>query len=119
MEDSEIMSLEESISEEIVSMNPMSIVEDFSDEILLKIFSFLDSEDIVNCVPVHEKFRRIAFDDFLWRGCRQFGKANLSDKLVPLGLIQELFNQGTKFLNLEGATIFTQIKLRYLCHNLF
>ena len=68
MKESEIMSLEESISEEIVSMNPMSIVEDFSDEILLKIFSFLDSEDIVNCVPVHEKFRRIAFDDFLWRG---------------------------------------------------
>ena len=111
--------MEKMENEEPKESRDMSIVEDFSDEILLKIFSFLDSEDIVNCVPVHEKFRRIAFDDFLWRGCRQFGKANLSDKLVPLGLIQELFNQGTKFLNLEGATIFTQIKLRYLCQNLF
>jgi len=85
---------------------------DFSDEILLKIFSFLGSEDIVSCVPVHEKFHRIAYDDALWRGDRQFGKVNLAGKKVPLGLVQELFNHGTKFLNLEGATIFTQIGIK-------
>jgi len=99
-------------NEEPKESTDMSIVEDFSDEILLKIFSFLCSEDIVNCVPVHDKFQRLAFDPALWRDSRQFGKVNLAGKMVPLGLIQELFNHGTRFLNLEGSTIFTQIGIK-------
>ena len=90
----------------------LSIVEDFSDEILMKIFSFLKSEDILSTLTVHEKFHRLAFDDSLWRGHRQFDKINLSSKLVPLTLIQELFEHGTKYLCLAGATILNKITIR-------
>ena len=90
----------------------LSIVKDFSDEILMKIFSFLDSEDILSTLTVHEKFHRLAFDDSLWRGTRQFDKINLSRKLVPSALIEELFEHGTKYLCLDGATILNKITIR-------
>ena len=90
----------------------LSIVKDFSDEILMKIFSLLDSEDILSTLTVHEKFHRLAFDDSLWRGTRQFDKINLSRKLVPSALIEELFEHGTKYLCLDGATILNKITIR-------
>jgi len=90
----------------------LCIVKDFSDEILMKIFSFLDSEDILSTLTVHEKFQRLAFDESLWRGHRQFEKINLSSKLVPLALIEELFEHGTKYICLDGATILNKITIR-------
>ena len=92
----------------------MQITEDFSDEILLKIFSFLNSDDLLTLLSVNKKFNRLTFDDSLWRGHRQFDKINLSGKEVPLTLIQEFFEHGTKYICLEGAIILTRKLVWYV-----
>ena len=98
------------LDQSVKKLKILQIEEDFSDEIILKIFSYLSTEDIITCSTVHEKFHRIAFDESVWRAHRKFDKINLAGKFVPLGLVQLLFKLGTKFLSLEGATILTEFK---------
>ena len=52
-----------------------SFMDNISDEILLKIFSFLDIEDLIRCTQVSKRFYRIANDSYLWSAVNVSGKA--------------------------------------------
>ena len=52
-----------------------------SDEIVVKIFSYLPRSVLGRCAPVCKKFRRIALDDSLWKAIK------LYKKTVPPGVI--------------------------------
>jgi len=70
-------------------------------EILLKIFSHLDVQDLGRCAQVSKKFQKIAYDRAIWQEL----PINLAGKQVPIEFIQNILERGTAYLNLSYAQI--------------
>ena len=75
-------------------------LEDLSDEVLLKILSNLDKEDLIQCSHVSKRFRDISFDQALWQ------KVNFRYQSVSAGFLNLVLNNGCKNLCLAEAKIF-------------
>ena len=76
-------------------------MEKLPNEILLKIFSFLEVQDLGRCATVSKNFQKIAYEKALWQKL----PINLFKKEVPVKFIQHIVKHGISYLNLEGAHI--------------
>ena len=64
------------------------ILEDLSDEMQLKIFSYLSVKDLIRCGQVSSRTRRICRDESLWNSI------NLCGKIVPANFIKYILDNG-------------------------
>ena len=69
------------------------------DEVQLSIFKFLETEDLMHCSQVSKRLRQICQDESLWE------KVNLCEKLVPSEFIEQILENGCKYINLDSAKI--------------
>ena len=72
-------------------------METLSNEIWLKIFSYLEVQDLNQCASVSKQFQKLAHDKVVWKKM----PINLSAKRVPIGFIQQIVERGTAYLNLN------------------
>ena len=79
----------------------LSFVElnDMPDEIILKIFTFLDIREILKCGQVSQRIRAISNDESLWL------KLNFYEGYVPYGLLEKALENGCKYLSLASACL--------------
>ena len=76
-------------------------MEKLPNEVLLKIFSYLEVQDLGRCAMVSKQFQKNAYDEVLWKKL----PINLCRKRVPNEFIQRIFERGTSYLNLHRAEI--------------
>ena len=77
-------------------------MEKIPNEILLKIFSYLEVQDLGRCATVCKEFHEIAYDRGLWQKL----PINLAGKRVPVEFVQHIMKHGAGYLNLDNAEIF-------------
>ena len=75
------------------------------DEVQLKIFKFLEIEDLIRCAQVSKRTRRICHDESIWK------KVNLNKKLVPSEFIEKILENGCKYISLTYTKIIGDLKL--------
>ena len=73
--------------------------QDSPDEVILKILSYAEAIDLINCGQVSKKIRRISQDGTLW------ATVNLEKKIVKTELIEMILKKGCEVLNLRQSTI--------------
>ena len=80
----------------------LSFVElnDMPEEIILKIFTFLDIREILKCGQVSQRIRAISNDESLWL------KLNFYEGHVPYGLLEKAVENGCKYLGLASACLY-------------
>ena len=93
---------------------------DLPEEVLLKVFAYLDITNLLRCSQVCHRIRHICYDKSLWQ------KVNLCGKIVPYRFVRLILKNGCKYLSLRNAKIEGDIgsikvsELRYLdCTNCF
>ena len=76
-------------------------LEDLPNELIHRVFRFLNIVELLKCAEVSKRFRAISDDDqYLWPK-----KLNLCYKKVPVGFLQRLLDSGCKYLSLSGAVL--------------
>ena len=75
-------------------------LDDMPDEILLKIFTFLDIREIFKCGQVSQRIRAISNDESLWL------KLNFYEGHVPYELLEKAEENGCKYLSLAFASLY-------------
>ena len=73
---------------------------DFPDEILLKIFDYLDFKMLGRCAKVCKRFRKVSHDESLWEVVNLFGFQN-----IPEGFLEQVLANGCKYLNVRQSHI--------------
>ena len=68
-------------------------------EILLKILSFLNINEVLLCGQVSKRFRAISNDQSLW------SKLNIFGREVPYGLIEKAIQNGCEYLHLDLSCV--------------
>ena len=91
-------------------------------EILMKIFSYLEIQDLGRCAMVSKTFHEMAYERRLWQKL----PINLFNNEVPVGFLQHIMKHGIAYMSLDCARIigdsvhFTQQKsLKYLILNIY
>jgi len=74
-------------------------LEGLPDEVLLKIFSFLDIKGVLQCGQVSTRLRAISNDQSLWL------KLNLSGSEVPFDFIAKAVENGCEYLDLGSSWV--------------
>ena len=74
-------------------------IQDLPDELVLKIFSYLDTNDHICFGQVSKKTRRISHDRSLWV------TVDLVEKVVKTELLEMILGKGCRILNLFHSTI--------------
>ena len=91
-----------------------SHLEDLPNEVLLKVFSFLDITDLICCGQVSKRIRAISLHGPFWK------KANLYNKRVSAKLLKQIVTNQCKYLSLHSAYLYGNLflekvsKLSYL-----
>jgi len=83
----------------VTTSTSTTTIEALPNEILLKIFSFLDFKDLGYCAQTSHRFRNISQYPSLWETVIEKGEA------VPAGFICLALNLGCKKLHLNNSTI--------------
>ena len=78
----------------------MSSFLDLPDELILKVFSYTETMDVLRCGQVSKRIRTISNDNSL------FQTVNLSGKYVETNILETVLNKGCKSLNLSDSYIF-------------
>ena len=78
----------------------MSSFLDLPDELILKVFSYTETMDVLRCGQVSKRIRTISNDNSL------FQTVNLSGKYVKTNILETVLNKGCKSLNLSDSYIF-------------
>ena len=73
--------------------------QDLPDELVLKVLSYSQTKDLINCGQVSKRIRRISRDGTLWV------TANLEKKIVKTELLEMILQKGCKILNICHSTI--------------
>ena len=73
--------------------------EDLPNEIILKIFNFLDIKGVLRCGKVSVRLRGISNDQSLWL------KLNLYRRKVPFAFIENAVQKGCEFLKLDHTCV--------------
>ena len=87
---------------------------DLPDEILLKIFSYMNIKGVLQCGKVSMRLRAVSNDQSLWL------KLNLFRRDVPYGFIEKAVQNGCEYLNLRHSCVYigeksgVPWKLKYL-----
>ena len=76
-------------------------METLPNEIWLKIFSYLEVQDLNRCASVSKQFQEYAYDKAVWQKL----PINLAAKQVPIEFIQQIVERGTSYLNLDYTEI--------------
>ena len=76
-------------------------MEKIPNEILLKIFSYLEVEDLGRCATVSKQYHKIAYVRRLWQKLA----INLIRKKVPVQFLQHIMKHGIAFMNLDFTEI--------------
>ena len=74
-------------------------IEDFPNEILLKIFTYLEFKDLGYCSQISRRFREISQSRPLWETVIE------NNQRIPAGFIWHALTLGCKYLHLENSTI--------------
>jgi hypothetical protein len=69
------------------------------DELILKILSYSEVEDLISCGQVSKRTRNISRDTSLWV------TANLEEKIVKTELLELILSKGCKILNISDSDI--------------
>ena len=77
----------------------MSTFLDLPDELILKVFSYTDTVDLLTCAQVSKRIRTISNDNSL------FQTVNLRNKIVKTDLLATLLNKGCKSLKLSDCSL--------------
>ena len=83
-------------------------LEDLPNEVILKVFSYLEIVDIIRCGQVSKRIRAISHDNAntMWQ------KINLYDTLVPAEFLQHILKTyNIKYLNLNCAMLKGNLRL--------
>ena len=72
----------------------MSSLEEFCDEIILKILSFVSIKDLVICQQVSKKLQKLANDKTLWK------RIKMQDQQIPKELMELMVKNGVQYLDL-------------------
>jgi hypothetical protein len=80
-------------------------LEELPNELLMKIFIFLEITNLLKCSQTSKRIRAICYDDSLWQ------KINLTKKTVPTEFLQKVIAYGCKSLNLNEAKIVGTLRL--------
>ena len=74
----------------------MGLIALLPDEVILKIFAYLDIIDLIYCGQVSKRFREISQDETLQ-------KLNLDEREVPNNFLKLLISRGLKYLSFFRA----------------
>ena len=74
-------------------------VQNLPDEILLKVLSYLEIEEICVCAQLSQRFRAICHDQALWNRVNLFGNP------VLLQFLEMILNKKCKYLSLLNAKL--------------
>ena len=74
-------------------------LDDLPDEIILKIFTFLDIKEILKCGQISQRIRAISNDESLWL------QLNFFEGHVPYGLLEKAVENGCRYLSLAFACL--------------
>ena len=80
-------------------------LEEIPNELLLKLFSFLEITSLLKCSQASKRIRTICYDDLLWQ------KINLSKKKVTTEFLQKVIDSGCNRLNLNESKIVGTLRL--------
>ena len=80
-------------------------MENFPDEVILKVLSYLDLKDLIFCGQLCKRIRAISYDESLWENI------NLHHQKVPAAFLEMILNNGCKYLNLHGAKLIGNLSL--------
>ena len=83
----------------------MSSFLDLPDELILKVFSYTETVDILRCSQVSKRIRTISNDNSL------FQTVNLRNKIVKTDLLATLLNKGCKSLKLSDSSLWGDLTL--------
>ena len=76
-------------------------LEDLPNELIHRVFRFLNIVELLKCAEVSKRFCAISNDDhYLWAK-----KLNLCYKKVSVEFLQRLLDSGCKYLSLSGAVL--------------
>ena len=82
-------------------------LDELPEEILLKIFTYLNVKDICRCAKVCKRFGKLSHDESIWR------KINLCwNKKIPSKFVQHVIDRGCKYLSLRCARISGNLNFR-------
>jgi len=87
-------------------------IEDLPNEILLKIFNYLEFKDLGYCAQISHRFRGISQSPSLWETVIE------NDQTIPAGFILHALTLGCKYLHLENSTITVTNDSDYVMHKL-
>ena len=79
--------------------NKMLNFQDLPDELLLKIFGYSETKDLITYGQVSKRMRKISRDGTLWV------TVNLVKKIVKTDLLEVILGKGCKILNISNSTI--------------
>ena len=72
---------------------------DLPDEVILKVFTFSKTKDLIRCGQVSIRFRNICQDAELWE------KINLCCKKIPAAFIQKVLDNDCRYLSLANSRV--------------
>jgi len=76
-----------------------NLYDKISDEIIVKVFSYLNRQSLGRSASVCQRFQRIAYDESLWKRIKMYHKNIFS------GVIGQVLARGTWFLSLAKANL--------------
>ena len=82
----------------------MELIALLPDEVILKIFNYLDIIDLIHCGQVSKRFREISQDETLQ-------KLNLDEREVPSNFLKLLISRGLKYLSFFRAKAIGQLDI--------
>ena len=83
----------------------MSNLQDLPDELILKILSYSEINDLITYGQVSKRTRKISLDSSLWM------RANLQKKIVKTELLEMILGKGCMILDLRDSTIIGRLSL--------
>ena len=83
-------------------------LEDLPDEIVLKIFSFLDRKNLFRASLVSKRTYNISQDSSMFQ---RWLKINFYNKTLPTSLLEKVLLKGCKYLSLQHATLEGNLRL--------
>ena len=80
-------------------------LQDLPTEVLLKIFSYFNRRELIKLAQISKRIRSICYDETNWR------KINLYKKTIPVTLLEQILENGCKYLSLCEAKLEGNLKL--------
>ena len=74
-------------------------LQDLPNEVLLKIFGYFDTKELIRCAQVSKRIRLICYDETFWR------KINLYKKTISLPFLEQILENGCKYISLCDACL--------------